>query len=188
MEKYIIYRIIDGKKYYLVFDASEKTPGWADSEAAKKRGLVVYYDFERATKLIEVILEEGEGEAHIEPLDLTGSKLEKIFDIQSANIKSEKDRERQRRLKMDADERVWIDETIEKLKFLRERGFKVMPYFGGIVDGWPYNYIMIEKGRWVQIDGSSVRRTDGTLDQTSPYIANYNHPTMEELIKIIAEW
>jgi len=114
--------------------------------------------------------------------------LAEVFDKKRESVMDERERRRRELERMDEEERAWIMEMAEKLAFLRERGFEVKTHFGGIVNGWPYNYIMIEKGRWVQIDGSSVRRTDGTLDQTSPYIANYNHPTMEELIKIIAEW
>lgn len=56
------------------------------------------------------------------------------------------------------------------------------------VNGWPYNYVHIGCGRWVDIKGSSVRRKDGTLDQCSPYIENYNNPTMEALLEEISTW
>lgn len=115
--------------------------------------------------------------------------LEKIFDKKKAAVDDAKKREWERLRMMDLDERAWVADMVGKLEFLESRGFRVRPYYGGIVDKWPHNYIQIDgKGRWVAIEGSSVRRQDGTLDQTSPYIANYNHPTMEELIKTIAQW
>lgn len=115
--------------------------------------------------------------------------LEKLFDKKKAEVDDAKKREWERLRKMDLDERAWVADMVGKLEFLESRGFTVRPYYGGIVDKWPHNYIQIEgKGRWVAIEGSSVRRADGTLDQTSPYIANYSRPTMEELIKIIAKW
>lgn len=115
--------------------------------------------------------------------------LEQVFDKKKKEVDDAKKREWDKLRKMDLDERSWVADMVGKLEFLEARGFRVRPYYGGIVDKWPHNYIQIDgKGRWVAIEGSSVRRADGTIDQTSPYIANYLNPTMEELIKIIAKW
>lgn len=102
----------------------------------------------------------------------------------------EREAERLKLKEMDSEERRWIEETIPKLEFLNQRGFKVTKYFGGIVDGWPCNYIRIEKlgNCWVEIEGSTIRKTDGTIDFLSPLIYNTEVMTMEKLIKRIAEW
>jgi len=117
------------------------------------------------------------------------ASLELAFDLSAAEAKSEME-QRERKLKsMDAAERAWIDETIDKLAFLRERGFEVRPYFGGIVDGWPYNYIWVSRGMMsVAIQGSSVRNTDGTIDHVSGHIYNTEVLTLEALVKKIAKW
>ncbi len=114
--------------------------------------------------------------------------LAEVFDKKRESVVDERERRCRELEKMDEEERAWITEMTEKLAFLRERGFKVEPYFGGIVNGWPYNYIHIQNGRWVDIEGSSVRREDGCLNQNSPYIANYSNPTMEALLEEIATW
>lgn len=116
--------------------------------------------------------------------------LADVFDVARNAVLDERDRKRRELMDMQAADRKWIDETITKLEFLKDRGFKVTKYFGGIVDGHPYNYIRIDKGGncWVEIEGSSARRKDGTLDLCSPFIANYEHPRLETLIKEIAQW
>ena len=115
--------------------------------------------------------------------------LEEMFDKKKSELDDAKKREWEKLRKMDLDERAWIADMVGNLEFLESRGFRVRPYYGGIVDKWPHNYIQVEKcGRWVAIEGSSVRSSNGTIDQTSPYIANYLNPTMEELINIIAKW
>lgn len=115
--------------------------------------------------------------------------LADIFDKKAKAVRDKREAERQRLLEMNVAERKYIDGLAEKLSFLYERGFKLKKYFGGIVDGWPYNYLTISKGmREVEIKGSSVRRENGTLDVLSHYYANYQHPTLEEVIKNIAEW
>lgn len=114
--------------------------------------------------------------------------LAEVFDKKRESVMDERERRRRELERMDEEEREWVMKTAEKLAFLRERGFQVKPYFGGIVDGWPYNYVHIGRGRWVDIEGSSVRREDGRLNQSSPYIANYLNPTMEALLEEIATW
>ena len=118
--------------------------------------------------------------------------LADIFDKKAKAVRDKREEERQKeqkKQKMLADERTYIRETAKALAFLGERGFKVSTYYGGMLDGWPYTYVRIEKsGLWVEIEGSSLRRSDGKLNQVSPYIANYVNPTMEELIETIAEW
>ena len=115
--------------------------------------------------------------------------LADVFDKKAKEMADKREAERQKKQKMLADERAYIREAANALAFLSERGFKVSTWDGGLLDGCPYTYVRIEKGgRWVEIEGSSVRRTDGKLNQVSPYIANYVSPTMEELIETIAEW
>lgn len=112
--------------------------------------------------------------------------LADVFDKKAKEVRDKREEERQKLIKMDAEEREYIDAMAEKLSFLCERGFKLSKYFGGIVDGWPYNYLTISQGAWkVEIKGSSVRRGDGTLDVVS---FAYEHPTLEDVIKKIAEW
>ena len=114
--------------------------------------------------------------------------LADVFDKKAKAVRDKREAERQKLIKMDAEEREYIDALAEKLAFLLERGFKLSKYFGGIVDGWPYNYLTISKGmRSVEIKGSSVRRESG-LDVLAFCYANYQHPTLEEVIKVIAEW
>lgn len=94
--------------------------------------------------------------------------LEAMFDKKKSEVDDARKKEWGRLRLMDLDERAWIADMVGKLEFLESRGFTVRPYYGGIVDKWPHNYIQIDgKGRWVAIDGSSVRRKDGHLDQTS---------------------
>lgn len=116
--------------------------------------------------------------------------LADVFDKKAKEVADKREAERQKLIKMDAEEREYINALAEKLDFLRERGFTLKKYFGGIVDGWPYNYLTIsKKNRWhgVEIKGSSVRRESG-LDVLADCYANYQHPTLEEVIKVIAEW
>jgi len=115
--------------------------------------------------------------------------LADVFDKKVKDVADKREAERKKRLNMLDAERKYVHETAEKLAFLRERRFKVSTYDGGLLDGgMPYTYVRIEKGcRWVEIHGSSVRRTDGRINQASPYIAPVTS-TMEELIKTIAEW
>ena len=116
--------------------------------------------------------------------------LEDIFDIKAANERSKREQKRRELMTMDAQERAWIDEMVDKLAFLRSHGIQVKPYFGGIVDGWPYNYITIgsRNGRWVEIKGSTVRRKDNLIDHLSPYIYNTEKLTLEDVVKRVAEW
>lgn len=115
--------------------------------------------------------------------------LADIFDNKATEVRNKREEERQKLLKMNAEECEYIDALAKKLDFLRARGFILTKYFGGVVDGRPYNYITISQGAWkVEIQGSSVRRENGTLDVVSFAFANYEHPTMEEVIKKIAEW
>lgn len=115
--------------------------------------------------------------------------LADIFDKKAKAVRDKREAELQRLLEMNVAEREYIDGLAKKLSFLYERGFKLKKYFGGIVNGWPYNYLTISKGmREVEIKGSSVRRGNGTLDVLSSYYANYQHPTLEDVIKNIAEW
>jgi len=115
--------------------------------------------------------------------------LADVFDKKAKAVRDKREAERQKLIKMDAEEREYIDALAEKLSFLCERDFKLSKYIGGIVDGWPYNYLTISQGAWkVKIKGSSVRRGDGTLDVVSFAFANYEHPTLEDVIKKIAEW
>ena len=114
--------------------------------------------------------------------------LADVFDKKVKEMADKREAERQKLTKMDAEEREYIDLLAEKLSFLCERGFKLSKYFGGIVDGWPYNYLTISKrGAKIEIKGSSVRRESG-LDVLAFCYANYQHPTLEEVIKVIAEW
>ena len=116
--------------------------------------------------------------------------LEDIFDIKAANERSKREQKRRELMTMDAQERAYIDELFDKLAFIRERGISVKTYFGGIVDGWPYNYITIgsRNGRWVEIKGSTVRRKDNLIDHLSPYIYNTEKLTLEDVVKRVAEW
>lgn len=115
--------------------------------------------------------------------------LADVFDKKAKDVADKREAERKKLIKMDAEEREYIDAIAEKLDFLRGRGFELKKYFGGIVDGWPYNYLNIisKRGRRIEIKGSSVRRESG-LDVVAFYFANYQHPTLEEVIKKIAEW
>ena len=114
--------------------------------------------------------------------------LADIFDKKAKAVRDKREEERQKLIRMDAEEREYINALAEKLDFLRERGCTLKKYFGGIVDGWPYNYLTIcRRGREIEIKGSSVRRNSG-LDVLANCFANYQHPTLEEVIKVIAEW
>lgn len=115
--------------------------------------------------------------------------LADVFDKKAKAVRDKREEERQKLIRMDAEEREYIEALAEKLDFLRERGFILKKYFGGIVDEWPYNYLTIGKrGGEIDIKGSSVRRENGTLDVVSFAFANYEHPTMKDIIKKIAEW
>lgn len=114
--------------------------------------------------------------------------LSDVFDKKAKEVRDKREAERQKLIRMDAEEREYIDALAEKLSFLYDRGFTLKKYFGGIVDGWPYNYLTIGKrGGKIEIKGSSVRRKSG-LDVLAFCYANYQHPTLEEVIKKIAEW
>lgn len=114
--------------------------------------------------------------------------LADVFDKKAKQVSDKREALAQKLIKMDAEEREYIDALAEKLSFLCERGFKLSKYFGGIVYEWPYNYLTIRKGmRSVEIKGSSVRRKSG-LDVLASCYANYQHPTLEDVIKTIAEW
>lgn len=115
--------------------------------------------------------------------------LADVFDKKAKETADKREAQRQKLIKMDAEEREYIDALAEKLDFLRDRGFTLNKYFGGIVDGRPYNYLNIisKRGRNIAINGSSVRRDSG-LNVVAFYFANYQHPTLEEVIKVIAEW
>lgn len=118
--------------------------------------------------------------------------LEDVFTAKRESVLSERDRKQKERLDMQDEEREWINETLPKLKFLEQHGFSVTKYFGGFVEGWPYNYIRIDKSDamncWVEIEGSTARRKDGTIDHVSPIIYNTEVLTLDGLIKKIAEW
>lgn len=115
--------------------------------------------------------------------------LADIFDKKAKQVSDRREAERQRLLEMNVAEREYIDGLAERLSFLDKRGFKLKKHCGGIVYGWPYNYLAIQKGlREVDIKGSSVRRENGTLDVVSYDYATYEHPTLEDVIKKIAEW
>ena len=114
--------------------------------------------------------------------------LEEVFEAKAEAVWNERKKKAEELMKMNADERDYINALAEKLSFLTERGFTLKKYFGPIVDGWPYNYLTISKGgRSVEIKGSSVRRQSG-LNVLACCYANYQHPTLEDVIKIIAEW
>lgn len=134
-------------------------------------------------------VEHGSGFLEFVEVPAPEPSLADIFDNKAKAVRDKREEERQKLIRMDAEEREYIDALADQLNFLCERGFKLKKYFGGIVDGWPYNYLTISKGmRKVEIEGSSVRRENGTLDVLSHYYANYQHPTLEEVIKKIAEW
>jgi len=115
--------------------------------------------------------------------------LQEMFDEAAGVAQRKREAEIKRLMDMQHEERIWVEDTFQKLEFLKERGFKVGKYFGGIVDGYPYNYITISKGlRGVEIMGATVRRTDGTIDHVSGQFYNTERLTMEDLIKRIATW
>lgn len=115
--------------------------------------------------------------------------LEEVFDKKAEAVWNKRMKELEVLMKMNADEQDYIFALAEKLAFLTERGFTLKKYFGGIVDGWPYNYLRISKGGfWVEIKGSTIRRTDGEITHLSPYIYNTERLTLESLVKHIAEW
>lgn len=132
------------------------------------------------------------GSGFLEFVEVPEPSLADIFDKKKEKVLDEREQERLRLQKMDEEERAWIEATLPKLEFLKARGFKVEKYFGGIVNRWPYNYIRIyKKGTmncWVEIEGSTVRRNDGTISHLSPIIYNTEVLTLEGLVKRVAEW
>lgn len=134
-------------------------------------------------------VEHGSGFLEFVEVPAPEPSLADIFDNKAKAVRDKREEERQKLIRMDAEEREYVDALAEKLDFLRGRGFELKKYFGGIVDGWPYNYINIigKRGGRIAISGSSVRRESG-LDVVSFCFANYQHPTLEEVIKKIAEW
>lgn len=133
-------------------------------------------------------VEHGSGFLEFVEVPEPEPSLADVFDKKAKAVADKREAERQKLLRMDAEEREYIDALAEKLSFLCERGFKLSKYFGGIVYGWPYNYLTIGKrGREIEIKGSSVRRESG-LDVLASCYANYQHPTLEDVIKTIAEW
>lgn len=133
-------------------------------------------------------VEHGSGLLEFVEVPDTEPSLADVFDKKAKAVRDKREAEWQKLLRMDAEEREYIDALAEKLSFLCERGFKLSKYFGGIVYGCPYNYLTIGKrGSKIEIKGSSVRRESG-LDVLASCYANYQHPTLEDVIKTIAEW
>lgn len=138
--------------------------------------------------------EAGHGSGFTEEVDVPDPQpsLDEMFDEAASAEQRKREDKHRKQLAMQDEERKWIEDTMPKFEFLKDRGFTVTKYFGGLIDGWPYNYIRIEKRNamncWVEIMGATVRREDGTLDHLSPIIYNTEVLTMEKLIKKIAEW
>lgn len=121
--------------------------------------------------------------------------LEKMFDIEAANKKSEQERKRQNLLMREARAWEWCEEMVEKLKFLRARGFEVNSYRGGIVDGYPYDYVTINAGGGVRyVELKPHVSSDGSISEEIETICPlpYIFPVkgglkIEEIIKKVVE-
>ena len=135
-------------------------------------------------------VEHGSGFVEFVEIPDPEPSLADIFDMKKKVVEDEGEKELRRLEKEDEEERAWLKQTEEKLAFLRDRGFKVSTYFGGINLGFPYNYIRIAKSGnlWVEIKGSSARTADGRLDLLAPIIDTGRKWSLEDVIEKIAEW